>query len=107
MSLSSVSPTPETLCIASSYRQRGKPDHALFIAEMLDLVCGMIATSDCVQLLRTCRSVFLVAVPRVWRSVPDARVLIHLVVIKDESETYEIVSFAGQFKSEPSADEHA
>ncbi|KAG8768979.1 hypothetical protein FRC12_005236 [Ceratobasidium sp. 428] len=61
------------------YSQDIPQTHPLFLPELLDLVSGLLDTSDWLALMRTCRPMFPVIASRVWREI-EAQVIMDLIV---------------------------
>jgi hypothetical protein len=62
--------------------------HALYIPEILGLVCGSLEIYDWLHLMRTCRSIFPMVASHIWKEV-DAHILMELIAEKPEGSRNE------------------
>ncbi|QRV81386.1 hypothetical protein RhiJN_09401 [Ceratobasidium sp. AG-Ba] len=60
---------------------------AIETPELLDLICSFADVSDCARLSRTCKAVFEVAVPFVWRQVEGAQNILSLIGVTHAMQT--------------------
>jgi hypothetical protein len=59
--------------------------HALFLPEILNSICDLSGPLEWLSLMTTCRAIFPIVVPYIWKTVDDVQNLISLLELKQNS----------------------